>query len=190
MKPLHAFLIDLARNLPVATGAQILRHYFAGNVEALLRALRAAEAKGFIEISTELVRPWSHTGEPIVRLNAGEPFPPASQIAYQASQRWSGTPVPTVIIRGTATLATLHGGTVRAIATGHLSHEIAIAEVFLTKRLHDPAFGWSLVHARPGAGVLADAVAGSLACEVVGRYSGASVAAKLTLAGRINLELW
>jgi hypothetical protein len=186
----HQFLVDLAHFLPVATAAQLLRHYFAGNVEALRRALRAAQGKGFIELSTELVRPWSHTGEPIVTLKAGDPALAAGPIAYQASQRWNAAPVPMLVVRGTATLAALHGGMVCTIATGHLSHELAIAEIFLTKRLGDPAFEWSLVHARPGAGILPDALAGSMAFEVIGRYGSASVAAKISLGGSMNLELW
>jgi len=191
VKPLHPFLIDLARFLPVATGAQLLRHYFAGNVAAFRAALRAAQAKGYIELSTQLGRPWSHTGKPLASFQAGERVLSAEQIAYQASQRWSDSPVPMLIVRGTASLAMLCGGTPRTIASGHLSHELAIAEVFLTKRLHEPTFEWSLVHARPGAGVLPDAIAGTLACEILGRYSGASVQAKLTLEGRFNLlELW
>jgi hypothetical protein len=189
VKAPHQFLVDLAHFLPVATGAQLLRHYFGGNVEALHRALRAAKAKGFIEISTELVRPWSHGGAPIVRLKAGEPVLSAGQIAYQASQRWSPAPLPTLVIRGTASLATLHGGNVRSIVTGHLSHQIAVSEVFMNQRLQEPAFEWTLVRARPGA-VAPDAIAGSLAYEILGRYSGATVQAKLTIGGSLNLELW
>jgi hypothetical protein len=184
------FLFDLGNFLRVASREQLLRHYFRGNDEALRRALRTAQAKGFIQISTELVRPWSHPGTPIVRLQAGEPCLPAGQIAYEATQRWSAPVIPMLVIRGTATLATLHGGMVRTIASGHLSHEMAITDVFLTKRLNDPTFQWSLVQARPGTGVLPDAIAGGLACEVVGRYSRASVAAKLSLAGTMDLELW
>ncbi len=190
MKPLHSFLMDLVRFLPVTTGKQLLRYYFAGNVQAFQRALRAAKAKGFIEVSTELVRPWQHTGKPIATFYAGECARPAGPITYQADRRWSGAPIPTLVIRGTASLATLQGGSVRAVATGHLSHEIALAEVFMIKRLADPSFEWSLVGARPGTGVLPDAVAGSLACEIIGRYGSASVAAKLTLAGSMNLEVW
>jgi hypothetical protein len=168
-----------------------LRHYFAGNVEALRNALRAAQAKGFIEVSTELVRPWQHSGTALAIFQAGDPALSAGQIAYQASQRWSGEMVPSIIIRATAQLTALHGGKVRAIASGHLSHEIALAEVFLAaKRQSDPDFEWSLVHARPGTGALPDAVCATGAIEIVGRYSGASVAAKLVLAGSMNLELW
>lgn len=173
---------------PVATGAQILRHYFAGNVAAFRRSLRAAKARGFIEVSTQLVRPWRHSGAPIIRLGAGEPILPAGPIAYQANRRWDARPTLTLVIQGTARLATLHGGTVRTIASGHLSHEIAVAEVFLTKRA-DPTFEWTLIRACPGA-VAPDAIAGSLAVEIIGRYSTATTAAKLTLAGSMNLELW
>ena len=120
----------------------------------------------------------------------GERVLPAGQLAYQASQRWSNAPVPTVVIRATTTLAALQGGTVRAIAAGHLSHEIAVTEVFLSKRLQDPTFEWSLVHSRPGTGVLPDAITGTLACEVIGRYGNTSVASKLTIAASMSLELW
>jgi hypothetical protein len=99
--------------------------------------------------------------------------------------------VPSVIVRATARLIALHGGEVSAIANGHLSHEVALTEVFLaTKRPLDPDFEWSLIQARPGTGVLPDAICASGAIEIVGRYSGASVAAKLVLAGSMNLELW
>jgi len=60
----------------------------------------------------------------------------------------------------------------------------------MSKRLSDQNFEWSLVQSRAGNGVLPDAIAGSLACEVIGRYGNASVAGKITLAGSMNLELW
>jgi hypothetical protein len=190
MRRLPPFLIDLARFLPVATFEQLLRHYYHGNAEALHRDLRAAKAKGFIEVSTELVRPWEHFGTPIARFQVGERVLPAGHLAYQASRRWNSAPVPTLVIQATTTLAALQGGSVRAIATGHVSHELAVTELFLNKRLHDSSFEWSLVHSRPGTGVLPDAVVGSLAFEVIGRYGNASVAAKLTLAAVMNLEIW
>jgi hypothetical protein len=64
--------------------------------------------------------------------------------------------------------------------------------VLLSKRQKDPQFAWSLVAAKPGSGPLPDAisVSGALLIELVGRYNGQSVSAKMGMATDKALELW
>jgi hypothetical protein len=191
MKPPHAFLRDIARFLTVASFEQICKHYFAGDAERLRSVLRSAKAQGLVEVSTELLRPWQHDGTPLARIQLGGNSIAAGRIAYQARNRWSPTIVPTVVVRATAKLATLCGGEVHTIARGHLSHSIALSEVYFLKKANEhPDMEWSLVSVKPGTGSLPDAIAGSLAIEIIGRYSGASVAAKLAIASSMSLEVW
>jgi hypothetical protein len=183
----HQYLKDLSQ-LYGLTKRQLLA-YFNGRSDAMRNALRAHQAAGLITISTEFVRGRSRAERPIVSLRAGELPPCAEQIAYQGRQRWNEDIEPTIIIRGTAKLFALYGGEVRPLVTANISHDLALSDVFLTKRREDPAFEWNLVHAKPGSPCL-DAVCAAGFIEVVGQYSGVSVAAKLSLTATANLELW
>lgn len=172
------------------TEEQALREYFDNNLAKMRRALRAHEAAGLITLSTELVRPRIVDG-PLAILKPGDPLPSSHHIAYLAERRWSELLFPTLTIRGTIKLTSLYGGEHRAIAAGHLSHEIALADVLFSKRRHsNPDFEWTLVHAGPGLGTMPDAVIADTAIEVIGRYSGAMVSAKLDISATCNLELW
>jgi len=71
VKSTHKYLADLARNLPVLTGAQALREYFDNNLAKMRRVLRAHEADGFITLSTQLVRPRILDG-PLAILKPGD----------------------------------------------------------------------------------------------------------------------
>lgn len=189
MKSAHPFFHDLARFLPAVPSAIARQRYFAGDTEAMWRALRTAEARGLVEISGEMVR-GHYATEPIAIVKAGETPPPAGRIAYEGNQRWSEDVSPRIVIRGTAKLCAFFGGEERVIASAHLSHDLALSNVFLLKRLSEPTFEWSLIRQTSRSGVLADAVSATGYVELVGRYSAASVSAKLTLAGTANLELW
>lgn len=190
MKPTQKFLVDLARNLPVLTGTQALREYFGNNLAKMRRVLRAHEAAGLITLSTELVRP-RIVDKPLAILKPGDHQPSSHHIAYLAEKRWSEFLTPTLTIRGTLRLTSIYGGEHRVIVAGHLSHEIALADVFIYKRHHNsPDFEWTLVHAGPGSGPMPDAVVADTAIEVIGRYSGAMVSAKLAISATCNLELW
>ncbi len=190
MKFPKPYLNDLARFLPLLTGEQICHRYFGGNFGKMLRSLRKDAATGHITLSTELVRHRIESDLAIVSIKSGRAIPNANQIAYVASKRWSEVVSAQLVVRGTATLAAIYGGEVHPVATATISHECALAEVFLTKRQANPDFEWSLVHARPGMGALPDAITATGMIEVVGRYNGNSVAAKLELAATANLELW
>jgi hypothetical protein len=191
MKTWHQYLLDLTNPVRVLTLRQALDHYFQGSQEKMRRVLRAHEAAGLITLSTELVRGRHTVSGPIAIIKAGELPPSAEQIAYTGRQRWSENIAPTVIIRGTAKLAMVLGGKVHTVVAANLSHEVALTDLFLHKRKTvGPEFHWSLVNAKPGAGSVADAVTASGCIELIGRYNGATVSAKLTLAGSTNLELW
>jgi hypothetical protein len=182
-------LEDLVFRFHVLTQAQMLK-YFGGNKKAMLRFLRAQTSAGSIAVSTELVRMRQGAEKPIICLKSGELPPSAEQITYLARQRWSGTLTPTIVIRGTAKLAALYGGEARTVVTAHLSHDVALADVLLSKRELTPEIQWLLVHSRPGGGPLPDAIAASGFIEVIGRYNGAMVAAKMELAAEKNIEFW
>jgi len=189
MNSMNPFFKDLARFLPAVPSATIRQKYFSGDANAMWRALRTAEARGLVEISGEMVRPHFAT-EPIAIIKPGETLPSAGRIAYEGNQRWSETVSPRIVVRGTARLCAFFGGEERVIASAHLSHDLALTNVFLQKRESDPTFEWRLVRQTSRSGVLADAVSTSGYVELVGRYSAASVSAKLTLAGTAHLELW
>lgn len=188
MRELPSFLKDLAA-VSAMTGAQLLREYFGGDRAALRNALRQARASGFAEVSVELVRPRTTTA-PIAVVGPGDPKPNPGQIAYAASRLWSDDFTPSLVVRGTAQLATLCGATPRSIVTGHLSHEIALTDVFLEKRRTDPAFSWTLISPTAARGGRADAVSCAAMIELVGRYSRASVAGKLALSAGATIEFW
>jgi hypothetical protein len=190
MKQLHQYLHDLANPLRVLTQAQLLDHYFHNARDKMLRVLRSHRAAGLITISTELVRGRREVLRPITIIKAGELPPSAEHIAYAGRQRWSEAIAPTVIIRGTAKLAAYYGGEVQSVASASLSHEVALTDLFLRKRLADPDFHWTLVQAKPGAGPLPDAISAAGGLELIGRYNGSTVSAKLAIAASINLELW
>ena len=78
---------------------------------------------------------------------------------------------------------------IRPVVMANASHDLALSEVFLAKRLQNPSFEWNLVHAKPGS-PCPDAICAAGFIEVIGQYSGASVAAKLSLAAAANLEIW
>lgn len=189
MKRSNKYLTDLARFVPVLTGPQILHAYFDNSFERMRRTLRAHEAEGFITLSTELVRPRVLAG-PLATIIRGHPLPSPHQLAYSAEKLWSASLVPTLIIRGTAKLSALYGGEYREVITANLSHEVALTSVLFAKRGANPDFEWTLVLARPGEGALPDAIAADAAIEVLGRYSGATVSAKLAIAAGCTLEIW
>lgn len=191
MKDLPKVWSDLSRFLSVATEGQLLTAYFGGNRAALERAVRRAKARGLIEVRVEMVR-LRDTQAPIAVLRPGEAPPRSEQVAYLASQRWHDSLVPTVVIQASAKLAALAGGTSSLVASGHVSHEVAVTEIFLKKREADSAFSWSLISQCGPRGGRVDAVAGSggLLVELVGRYSGGKVALKMELAGTGILEFW
>jgi hypothetical protein len=94
-------------------------------------------------------------------------------------------------IRGTAKLTALCGGELRHVVLANLSHEVALADIFLfSKRRDDPNFEWTLIQARPGLGAMPDALTADAAIELIGRYSGSMVSAKIAIAANCKLELW
>ena len=172
------------------TGPQALRRYFGGNVKAMRRFLNRLQAKGLITLSTELVRDRQETESPIAVIQLGSVFPPAEQVAYKAAQLWLDSTTPKLIIRGTVSLATLYGSEIRTVASANLSHEVALVGIILNKLETNPDCEFRLLQSKPGGGAFPDAIFASAQIELVGRYSGAMVAAKMVLAARANLEFW
>ena len=183
------YLEDLAAFLPAMTGPQILRNYFDGKLHDMRRALRRHEAQGLITISTELLRARQNAGTPIIAIKHGEPLPTVRELAAAARGRWLDVNKPILVVRATTMLSILANGKPHTAARLSVSHDIALADVFFSKR-NNPQFTWQLTHACPGHGALPDAVSAEGAIEVLGQYNGAALAAKLTIAGRMNLELW
>ncbi len=187
MKYAPKFLHDLARFIQVMSVDQVARAHFNGDRAIAQRALENAKAKGLIAVTTELIRP-RETSEPIAVVRPGEPPPSPEHVAYVARTRWSESETPTIVARATTKLCAFLGGERHGIS--YVSHQIALAEVFLQKRAIDPQFEWSLVRQTSLAGALPDAIAAGVMIELVGRYSGATVAAKIEMAGSATLELW
>lgn len=184
-----SLLHQLLRQVSAVSGAQALRHCFNDDPASMQRNLRAQLKAGLISVSTELLRNRDTSG-PIVVIERGAGLPSPHPIAYEAARRWSNNIRPELIIRGTLKLAALHGGVPHAAIAGHASHEIALTEVFLTKRSQDPSFGWTLVQSAPGNGALPDAISAEAAIELIGRYNGTTIAAKLGISATHRLELW
>ena len=126
---------------------------------------------------------------PIATITVGAPLPSAERIAYEAHKRWHDSFYPTLVVRGTVKLHTFYGGEPRNIVAAHLSHQLALTDVFLQKRAINPHFEWEILSCKPGE-VRADAVSMGVMIELVGQYSGSVVAAKLEISVRSNLELW
>lgn len=190
MKSTNKYLIDLARFVPVLTGPQMVRAYFQNSTEQMRRTLRAHEAAGLITVSRELVLPRVTDG-PLATINGGQQRPCPHELAYRAEKLWRGSALPTLVIRGTAKLSALYGGEFREVIASNLSHEAALTAIFLfSKRASNPDYEWTLVVAKPGTGMLPDAIAADAAIEVLGRYNGATVTAKLGIAAGCKLELW
>jgi hypothetical protein len=190
MTPQDRLFKDLASFLPALTMPQALKEYFDGNREAMTRFLRAAKANGSIVITTDFVRHHENSALPILRIARGEPLPSASKIAYAAAKRWCDFVEPVMVIRATGRLVASYGGEPRISLSAQVSHDIGLSQVFCHHRHLDRDFEWQLVSSKPGAGALADAIAGDLAIELLGRYGSSQVAAKLQLAASANLELW
>ena len=190
MKSPSPYLSDLARFLPLMTGEQMCRWYYAGDHKEMLRDLRKDAAREMISFSTELIRERTESDGAIVSIKSGQANRNPHQIAYLAAQRWSDRVTPKLIIRGTVKLASIFGGEVHTVAKATVSHECALADVFFSKRMTNPEFEWDLVRVRPGNGALPDAVTTTGMIEVIGRYNGNAVAGKLSLAATANLELW
>lgn len=189
MKASSLLLHILARRLTAVTGAQALGFLFKNDAQAMRRALRIHKAAGLITISTELTRTRGLSG-PIAVVERGGALPSPHRIAYEAAERWGSEILPTFIIRGTLKLAALYGGEVHTVVAGHASHEVALADVFFSKRAQNPEFEWTLIHAAPGGGALPDAISADAAIELVGRYNGATIATKLAISATRRLELW
>lgn len=189
MKPHNKLLEDLARFLLGITGPQALRAYFNGNRAALRRFLRTCKAAGLIDTKIELVRQRQQSETPIVSLRKSEPIPDAEKIAYAANQLWLNEVIPVLVIRGSAKLHTIYGG-IHTTLTGNVSHDLALTDVFLAKRLDDAEFTWQLVQSKPGNGSLPDAISADACIELIGRYAGSTVAAKLEMSAQTNLEIW
>lgn len=184
------FKQHLAQCYTAITEEQASWHYFEGNVQRVKQILQRWRDRGLIDFSVELVRPRQNSATPIQILRVGQVAPSPHKIAYVASTRWVDCLVPTLVIRGTATLRTLYGGVAKDAITAHLSHEVALTDVFLRKYQENTDFTWELVRSRPGLGPQADAVSANGSVEIIGRYGASSVRAKLELIAQTNLEIW
>ncbi len=183
------YLVDLARFVPVLTGPQIVQEYFSGSNEAMRRAMRSHLASGLIICSTEIIRPRSVVG-PLLTVAPGQRHPSSHAIAYLAGKLWSNSLQTVLVVRATDKLMALYGGQRRALVSTHLSHEVALAGVFLFRRAHSPSFEWDLIRSGGDRGALPDAVSADAVIELIGRYNGTTVASKLGLAAECKLELW
>jgi hypothetical protein len=190
MKPAAVkFLTDLAR-VPAMTHQQVA--WYFGSESKATKWLRRLERGGYISKKIEFVRD-RKTEAPISVLHPGSPLPNASTIAYRAATLWSTAISPRIIIRATLKLALLYGGQPPTIIAGHVSHQVALSEILLRKFRSDPDFNWKLVSSGPGFGAQPDAISadGNVQIELLGRYNGSTIAAKLSLAAQTpTLELW
>lgn len=122
-------------------------------------------------------------------MRPGDDQPRPGAIAYRAESLW-GDLQPVVVLSATAKLRALYGGEAHSLFSGHLSHEIGLTGIFLSQRQSNPDFEWTLINSKPGSGSLPDAVAGDIAFELVGRYNGQTVGAKLSHSASYILEIW
>lgn len=170
------------------TVPQVTLAYFGGDCGRAQRAISNASARGLTKVTTELVRP-RRTVTPIAVIRPGEVAPSAEWVAYAGNQRWSDSFAPMRVVHATVELVSFVGGEKHVIPSGHLSHEVALTDVFLLKRSVTPNIAWRSVEASVR-GVRPDAVSGEVMIELVGQYSGASLSAKMELSGIAILELW
>lgn len=183
------FLADLAR-VPAMTREQAA--WYFGSESKAAKWLRRLEQGGYISKKIEFVRD-RKTEAPISVLHPGSPLPNAQTIAYRAATLWSSSISPRVIFRATLKLALMHGTEPPTIIAGHVSHDVALSELLLGKSRSNPDFNWELVTSAPGFGAQPDAISadGTVQIELLGRYNGSTIAAKLSLAAKTStLELW
>lgn len=188
MKPDLKLASDLARQFKAITEAQAFKSYPWASIHAFRRCLRDYERDGLWAKTTAIARERNvETCLAIVR--PGDDMPRPNAIAYRAQSLW-GDLQPVVVLTATAKLRALYGGECHSLISANLSHEIALTDLFLSKRQSNPEFAWTLINSKPGNGSLPDAVAGDVAFELVGRYNGQTIGAKLSLSATYTLELW
>lgn len=188
MKPDAQLFRDLSRQFRVITQEQLMNAYSFKSLREVRRFIRESSAADLVGTSLAMLRP--RELRLLASIKVGETGPSAGAIAYRASTLWAESLQPVLIIYGTAKLAALHGGELHSVATANLSHEVALTELFLSKRLSNPDFEWKLISSQPGLGAMPDAIAGDTAIEIVGRYNNATVSAKIALSASYPLELW
>lgn len=188
MKPDLKVASDLARQLKVITEVQALKAYSWANIHAFRRFLRDYERDGLLTKTTTFARE-RNVEVCLATVRPGDDMPSQHAIAYRAATLW-GDLQPVVVLSATAKLRALYGGESHTLVSAHLSHEIALADIFLSKRQSNPDFEWTLTNSKPGSGSLPDAIAGETAFELVGRYNGGTVGAKFSIAATYTLELW
>ena len=188
MKPELKLASDLARQIKVITEAQALKEYPWPNIDAFRRFLRGYERDGLLMKTSANARE-RDVEVCLATVRPGDDMPSHHTIAYRAAMLW-GDLQPVVVLTATAKLRALYGGESHTLISAHLSHEIALTDIFFAKRQANPDFEWTLTNSKPGNGSLPDAIAGETAFELVGRYNGSTVGAKLSIAATHTLELW
>lgn len=114
---------------------QVTDGWWNGNLTTSARSrLRVLERRGWIDAYTVMVHPFLPIKTPVFTWSPGKSFPPYRSLSYQITRRWNQDPVRMNVFVASAKAARSYGGRGgRLPRNSELSHDIHLAQVFLTK---------------------------------------------------------
>ncbi|MFO0838342.1 MAG: hypothetical protein U1D55_07410 [Phycisphaerae bacterium] len=197
----------LARNIRVASVAQIARTWFAESAAPTRSAehrLSDLVSAGMIERFVMLARPELDLESPLVCWRAGDPVPDFPRLASRLAARWKAPLVRTPLVIASRAGGVTFGGTGgRRPRLSEVSHDVSLTAVYLKRfvRSHGPLALWYSEARLAGLGFgdrtrLPDAMiqegANRTVIELGGAYSAAKLAAFHDFCRRENMgyELW
>ncbi len=132
-------LAALARDVRVASVAQIARAWFADSPEPVRsaeRRMRDLSAAGLIERFAMLVRPELELHAPLVRWRVEDPAPDFARLATRLAARWSAPLVRTPLVIASRAGGVQFGGAGgRRPRLSEVSHDVSLAAVYFKRFL-------------------------------------------------------
>jgi hypothetical protein len=133
----------LTKKVPILSVSQVARTWWGEAlhpVEAARNRLRALEAQAFVHTISFPVHPEVPLAHPLFAWFPGQPEPDFGALAYRAQARWARPPVFQTFAYATRKAAAHLGGFGGSRPdANHATHDMHLANVFLLKRLHEPA---------------------------------------------------
>lgn len=144
LTPRDRELLDtLTQRVRVLTRAQVARTWYAQTAAPERNAdrrLRDLAARGLVERFVMSARPELILSQPLVCWVPGQPAPDFDRLAYRLEARWTAPAVPThLVVASRAAGAWLGGSGGRRPRRSEVSHDIALAGLFLRRVAARPA---------------------------------------------------
>jgi hypothetical protein len=133
----------LTHHCPVLTAEQIGRYWHPHTVapeKIALQLLRRQARKGLLKLDHSMIHPPLKIHEPLIDWRPGISIEPQwESVAWKVQSRWNQNPVRAVIVSATKEARTLTGGPLcgRPTRPLELSHDVTLAEIFLSLRQRD-----------------------------------------------------